>query len=72
MSSVIRALATALAITESQMNLVIISMCSALFQLVVYIHLLRKTNWSLTILLYVFIVFVSNVLFFKIFMSSSD
>jgi ATP/ADP translocase len=72
MSSVIRSLASLLEITESQMNLVIISMCSALFQLVVYIHLLRKTNWSLTILLYVFIVFVSNILFFKIFMSSSD
>jgi ATP/ADP translocase len=70
MSSIIRTLANTLSLTESQMNLVIISMASALFQLVIYIHLLRKTNWSVTILLYVFIVFISNVLFFKIFMSS--
>lgn len=72
MSSVIRTLATLLSLTESQVNLVIISMSSALFQLVIYIHLLRKTNWSMTVLLYVFIVFVSNVLFFKIFMGGSD
>ena len=70
MSTIIRTLGNTLSLTESQMNLVIISMASALFQLVIYIHLLRKTSWSLTVLLYVFIVFVSNVLFFKIFMSS--
>ena len=70
MSTIIRTLGNTLSLTESQMNLVIISMASALFQLVIYIHLLNKTKWSLTVLLYVFIVFVSNVLFFKIFMSS--
>jgi len=71
MSSVIRTLATMLSLTETQMNLVIISMSSALFQLTIYIQLLKKTSWSLTVLLYVFIVFVSNVLFFKIFMGDA-
>lgn len=60
-----------LSLTETQMNLVIISMSSALFQLTIYIQLLKKTSWSLTVLLYVFIVFVSNVLFFKIFMGDA-
>jgi hypothetical protein len=72
MSSIIRTLAHTLSLTEDQMNLVVISMASALFQLIIYIHLLRKANWNLLIFLYIFIVFLSNVLFYKVFMSSSS
>jgi hypothetical protein len=69
MSSVLKSLSTTLTLTEQQTNLVLISMASALFQLVVYIHLLKKTSWSMVVFLYIFIVFTSNVLFFKIFMN---
>jgi|LauGreDrversion4_2_1035121.scaffolds.fasta_scaffold19246_2 hypothetical protein len=69
MSSVVSSLSTTLSLTEAQTNLVLISMASALFQLVVYIHLIKKSSWSMAVFLYLFIVFMSNVLFYKIFMN---
>lgn len=69
MSSVVKSLATTLSLTEAQVNLVIVSMASAFFQLVIYIHLMRKASWNMVVFLYLLIVFMSNVLFFKIFMN---
>lgn len=69
MSSLVSSLSTMLSLTEAQVNLVIISMASAFFQLMVYIHLMKKAEWSMVVFLYLFVVFMSNVLFFKIFMN---
>ena len=68
MSSVVKSLASILSLTEDQVNLTIISMSSTLVQLVIYIHILRKSRWTATTLLYLSIVFLYNVMFYKIFL----
>jgi hypothetical protein len=68
MSSVVKSLASILSLSEDQVNLTIISMSSTLVQLVIYIHILRKSRWTATMLLYLSIVFLYNVMFFKIFL----
>ena len=67
--NLVKYLSTSLSLTEAQLNLVIVSVSAAVFQLVVYIHLMKKASWSMVVFLYLFIVFMSNVLFFKIFMN---
>jgi len=68
MSSIAKSLANILSLTEDQVNLTIISMSSTLVQLVIYIHILRKSRWTVTTLLYLSIVFLYNVMFYKIFL----
>jgi hypothetical protein len=68
MSSIVKSLASILSLTEDQVNLVIISMSSTLLQLAIYIHILRKSQWTATTLLYLTIVFLYNVMFYKIFL----
>ena len=69
MSSIIKTIANVLSLTEDQVNLTIISMSSTVLQLFIYIHILRKSRWTVTTLLYLSIVFIYNVMFYKIFLS---
>jgi hypothetical protein len=50
--------------------LTIISMTATVLQLVIYVHVLQKSKWMVIMLLYLFIVFLSNIMFYKIFLSS--
>ena len=69
MSGITKSIASILSLTEDQVSLIIVSMCSTLVQLIVYIHIMNKSRWNMTTLLYLSIVFLYNVMFYKIFLS---
>ena len=56
-----------LSLTSTQTNLVIISMITTIIQLTIFLFIMKQGKASFLTIGYVFIVFLYNVLYYKIF-----
>lgn len=66
---VVQSIMNILSLTEQQANLIIISLVSVVMQMTIYTYLLKKSSFSLINLLYLAIVLVYNVMYYKVFMN---
>lgn len=56
-----------LSLTATQTNLVIISMITTIIQLIIFLFIMKQGKPSLLTIGYIFIVFLYNVVYYKIF-----
>jgi hypothetical protein len=54
-------------LSQSQSNLVLISLVTSIIQLLIFVFVLKQGKLSLTTAAFLFIVFVYNVMYYKIF-----
>ena len=56
-----------LTLSTSQTNLVMISMVTTIIQLLIFLFIMKQGTVNVTTFAYIFIVFVYNVLYYKLF-----
>jgi hypothetical protein len=54
-------------LSQSQSNLVLISLATSIMQLLIFVFVLKQGKLSFTTAAFLFIVFVYNVMYYKIF-----